>query len=276
MSKQTSNVDIITQNWEKAILKLNSLSYALSTDIITGNSTYSNTGNTTVYKTSQLYGTFGANNIIVTDTLKGGNVNGGSANLVITTNVVVSNTSSIYMLGNSTVNTTINSTAFYTGNSTVNAVYKANTIAPSATLTIANSISVTGQITTTANVIFGGNSISIANTLVKDVIVNTDIGSNTTSPVLLYRFPKANYSSGKLVIQIQNTGNTQISEMVLAHDNTTAAITVYGSVASPIPANSYTSPLGTFTANVNSANIEILINQTVANSAVKIVAELIK
>ena len=107
MSRQVANVDIITDSFEVWLLKSNELLHALSTEIITANTTYANTGNSAVSRTAQLYGTFGANNIVVTNTLRGGNVNGLTANLVITSNatayvaldagirVLVGNTASI-------------------------------------------------------------------------------------------------------------------------------------------------------------------------------------
>lgn len=276
MSVSVSNVEIITDKWESVVLKLNRALYALSNEIVTANATYANTGNSTISKTTQLYGTFGSNTVVVSNELRGGNVNGLSANLTISSNVVVSN--GLIRVGNSTVNNTINSVSFYTANSTANLAIGMASIVPSGNLVIGsnNTVSVNGALTITRTVEIAGNNVSIANTFATDISVNTDIGSNTTSPVLLYRFPKANYSSGELLIQVTNTGNTQISKMVLAHDNTTAQITVFGTVASPSSGNSSSSPLGTYTANVNNANVEILINQTVANSAVKIIANLIK
>lgn len=120
-----------------------------------------------------------------------------------------------------------------------------------------------------------GNTVTIQTDHVIEVKSNTNIGA-TVGLVSIYSFPKATYSSGKLMVQVKNAGNTQISEMLIAHDNTTAYVTVYGTVASPNAANGSVSPLGTFLANVNGTNIDLLINQTIASSAVKIVANLIK
>jgi len=104
-----------------------------------------------------------------------------------------------------------------------------------------------------------------------DVSANADVGS-TIGPVLVYRFPKASYSSAKFEVQVKN-GNTQLSELVLAHDNElNAFVTTYGTVAS----NGASSPLGTFVANTDTANVNLYLVQTVANSAVKVVAHLIK
>jgi hypothetical protein len=110
-----------------------------------------------------------------------------------------------------------------------------------------------------------------------DVVANGDIGT-TASPRLIYSFPKATYRTGKLMVQATNAGNNQIAEMVVAHDGTDAYVAVYGVVASP-PASggaNTTAPLGTFTAAVNGANVDITMAQLRNNSAVKIVAHLIK
>lgn len=455
MSRQVSNVDIITDSFEIWLLETNELLHALSTEIITANVTYANTGNSTVSRTAQLHGQFGANNLVVSNWLKGGNVNGQYANLMISTNTMVSNnnaanlnsmvinsssfsyitpiggyfgntianstinTTSIITQSNTTVNTnitptqvqvinstsnaTMNAISFKTGiftantiemsvganlvansmalliktdysNTVVNAtavsVYSANTTS-NALITIgvvSNSIGIIeiggtvggmidfkspiaddydyrilgntsgfyivgGSSTSTANVVYIdsanlnvdsgtlfvdqvnnrvgvsntapdatlavtgtanvsgasrfantfevvgtstlGNTVTIQTALVMDVTTNTNIGA-TIGLVPIYSFPKATYSSGRFTVQVKNTGNTQIADMLIAHDNTTAYVTVFGTVASPAAANGSVSPLGNFVANVNGSNIDLLINQTVASSSVKVVANLIK
>jgi len=94
MARQVANVDVITDSFEIWLLETNELLHALSTEIITANSTYANTGNSTFSRTAQLYGTFGANNLVVSNWMKGGNVNGQFANLMISTNTVLSNVNS--------------------------------------------------------------------------------------------------------------------------------------------------------------------------------------
>lgn len=276
MTSTVANVSIIKDNWESLVLKVNRLSYLFSEESLTANITYANTGNSSIAKTSQLWGTFGANNLVVTNELRGGNINGSYATLTISTNTHLSN--GTLLVGNSTVNTSINSTSYSVANSTVNITVTPNSILPSGNLVIGtnDTISVNGSLTVSNSTNFAGNNHLLGNTYVTDIAANSNIGTNIATPVMIYRFPKADYNSGKLLIQIQNTGNTQISEMVLAHDNTTALITVYGTVSVPAGANSGSSTLGTFSANVNNANVELFINQVVANSSVKVVANLIK
>lgn len=366
MSKPVSNVDIITDSWENALLLLNSLLYSMSTEIITANTTYANTGNNSVSRTAQLWGTFGSNNIVITNGARGGNVTGQYANLVITTNVNVSNasasnlnvlvgnsstfsyitptggyfgntaanavvnTSSIIIQSNSTVNTNItptqiivaNSTSqsnigptsfrtgLFVGNTTAMSI-GSNVVANATTLTITGTD--TAAVLTNTHIKFGnstvnstansttfaiGNSttnsaltssqLSVANSVLTNTILNlageykieltsnTNIGAGTGTPIKVYSFPKTDWSSGKFEVQIKNTGNTQITELVMAHDGTSAYVAIYGTVASPAAGNNSISPLGTFSANVNNANVDLLLTQTNSSSAVKVVAHLIK
>jgi hypothetical protein len=468
MARLVANVDVITDSFEIWLLETNELLHALSTEIITANATYANTGNSTFQRTAQLYGTFGANNLVVSDWMKGGNVNGSFANLMISTNTVLSNvnatairlevangssntfmwqyglhagltganlvanttkltvqsntttntsvTSSLVSVANSTASANINpisfrtgifvantiemaiganlianSSALFVGNSSQNSVLNyqqltvgnttvntaivsnstvsyidtdgylrvlgnsnfsnsvlivgdttlsntlavtgnttlsntlavtgnttlSNTLAVTGAVTLANTISVTGNTTLANTIVVTGaatfsNTISVtgnttlANTLgvtgattlsstlavtgnstfsdiatfktehVLDVFANGNIGATTGSDLLVFEYPKADYSTAKLLIQLKNAGNTQISEVLLAHDNSTAQLTTYGTVSSPAAANSGTSLLGTFSANVATANVRVYVNQTRSSTAAKVVAQFIK
>ena len=134
------------------------------------------------------------------------------------------------------------------------------------------------EITNTSNL----NHVNIIGTptfkneMVVDVAANTNIGSNA-SAVVVYSFNKATYSSAKLTVQAKNNGNTQISEVLIAHDGTDAYSTMYGTISSP-PSGSADALLGTYTASINSTagTVELFMNQTRSNTAVKVVAHLIK
>jgi len=162
-------------------------------------------------------------------------------------------------VGNSTVNTAITSTAIDTD----------GTLAVLGATTLSNTLSVTGTSSF-------GNAVTIQNEYVIQVSANADLGATTGTALLIYDFPKATYSTGKLTVQIKNGTSTQISEMVLAHNGTDAYVSVYGTVASPPAANNGVSPLGTYTAAINNANVELKFIQTTANSSTKVVANLIK
>jgi len=162
-------------------------------------------------------------------------------------------------VGNSIVNTAITSTAIDTD----------GTLAVLGATTLSNTLSVTGTSTL-------ANTLTIQSDHFIEVVANADIGSTTGTGLLIYNFPKATYSSGKLMVQVRNGTSVQVSEMVLAHNGTDAYVSVYGTVASPPAANNGVSPLGTYNAVINNANVELRFLQTTANSSTKVVANLIK
>lgn len=159
-------------------------------------------------------------------------------------------------------NVVITTSSLTVGNSTVNSAITSTTIATDGTLDVASTATIGGAVTIETDYVIDVNSIA-------------NVGDNTL-PRTIFSFPAATYSSGKFTVQIKNSGNTQISEMVLAHNLTTAYVTTYGTVSSPQAANGSVSLLGTFAANVNGSNVDLLINQVISNSAVKVVAHLIK
>ena len=480
MSRPVANVDVITDSFEIWLLETNELLHALTTEIITANSTYANTGNTAFPRTAQLYGTFGANNLVITDWVKGGNVNGSFANLMISTNTVLSNTTAteirlevangssnsfmwqyglhagltganlvanttkLTVQSNSTTNTTAiaalisvanstssantdpisfktglftgntisvsvsNSTGYSVlantdtikvGNSTVNTMIVSNsttsfintdgfvrvlgntdlsntllvvgntslsnTLAVTGNTTLSNTLIVTGNTTLSNTLLVVGNTslsntlavtgntnlsntlvvtgnVALSNTLVVtgnttlsntlvvtgnttlsntlvvtgnttlsntlgvtgtttlsstlvvtgnstfsniatfktehvvDVFANGNLGATIGSDLLVFQFPKADYSSVKLIIQLKNTGNTQISEVLVAHDTTDAYLTTYGTVSAPPTANAALSLLGIFSANTDTTNVRVYVNQKIASTAAKVVAQFIK
>ena len=186
MSRRVSNVDIITDTFEIWLLQTNQLLHSLSTEIITANSTVANTGNTDVPRTAQLYGTFGANTIVVTDNMRGGNVVGAFANLLIQTNTIVSNTNSTNLLlqvANNTLssNVTVNSfkTGIFTGNSIAMSV-GANVIANSTALLVGNAT--VNTVITQINYAVGNSSV---NTFISVNVLNCFIsGNNHSSSVM--------------------------------------------------------------------------------------------
>ena len=468
MSRPVANVDVITDSFEIWLLETNELLHALTTEIITANSTYANTGNTAFPRTAQLYGTFGANNLVITDWVKGGNVNGSFANLMISTNTVLSNTTAteirlevangssnsfmwqyglhagltganlvanttkLTVQSNSTTNTTAiaalisvanstssantdpisfktglftgntisvsvsNSTGYSVlantdtikvGNSTVNTMIVSNsttsfidtdgfvrvlgntdlsntllvvgntslsnTLAVTGNTNLSNTLIVTGNTTLSNTLLVVGNTslsntlivtgntnlsntlvvtgnVALSNTLVitgnttlsntlavtgnttlsntlgvtgattlsntlvvtgnstfsniatfktehvVDVFANGNLGATVGSDLLVFQFPKADYSSAKLIIQLKNTGNTQISEVLVAHDTTDAYLTTYGTVSAPPTANAGLSLLGNFSANADITNVRVYVNQKIASTAAKVVAQFIK
>lgn len=154
-------------------------------------------------------------------------------------------------------------------------------------ITTTGTMNVTGDAGFTSNVTVGGTlqaaSLSVTSSLVMEGDYAIDISSNGNigsagSPQKVYEFQRAAYRTGKIMVQVRNGANTQMSEMVIAHNDTDSYLTVYGTVSSPPTANAFASPLGTFTTTINSTSnaVELFLQQTVANSAVKVVAHLIK
>ena len=296
MSRLVANVDIVNDSFQTWLDSSNELLNSLSTEIITANTTLGTTGNTAFPRNALLIGTFGSNTVYVNDVLRGGNT-ASSANLYVSTNTNIGNSSTStainLMVSNSTSYTVISPIAGNFGNTTANSIISTSSIITQSSSIVNTNITST-QIkiaNSSANSILTTNSLTLGNTTVNsvlapsnlaiydhiiDVTSNGNIGSSTSTPILIYSFPKTSYSSGKVMAQLKNTGNTQISEMVVAHDLTSAYISVYGTVSSPPSATTDASLLGIFSAAINNANVEIYVKQVVSSTAVKVVANLIK
>jgi hypothetical protein len=265
VSNTTVNSEIST-----AQIRVGANVYANATTVYVGNSTASIThGNNTIAGTANIA-------IVPTSYL---NVTGA---FTVSSNVALSNT--LIVTGNTTLSNTLGvtgnasfaNTLSITGNTNLS-----NTLTVTGNTTLSNTLAVTGAATFSNTLTVTGNTnlsdyVTFDTDYAIQVESNTNLGLTTGSPILAYRFPKATFSSAKITAQVKNNGNTQISEMVIAHDETTAYVTVFGTVASPGFANNNVNPLATFTANVNGANVDLLINQSVASSAAKLIAHLIK
>lgn len=258
MSKPLANVEVSSDTFAVWLARTNEICSAVTTEIITANSTYANTGNTATPRHAQLFGTFTANTLIATGGIRGGNVS-TSANLTITSNVAFTGNTFT-----STANTLNSNTQFFTANVQANGALVS---------ILGSNLNITSNTTITAAAISLAGPVTFNTDLVTVVSANGNIGNNSADR-LIYTFPKATYRTGKLLVQATNSGNNQISEMIIAHDNTNAYMTVYGIVASP--PGSGPAPLGTFNVTINSANVEVYMTQVLSNSAVKVVAQLIK
>ena len=136
MARNIANVQIVTDNFESWVLKTNELLNSLSTEIITANATYANTGNTAAPRTAQLIGSFGSNTLVATGILRGGNV-ASSANLNITSNAIFIGASV-----NVASNTTVTGISTFSGNVTVQG---ANLVVTSNTTIGATVVSITSN-----------------------------------------------------------------------------------------------------------------------------------
>ena len=258
MTKPLSNVDITVDTWGIMIAKTNVLIDALNNEIITANTSYANTGNNAVHINSQLFGVFSANTLVATDSLRGGNVS-SSANLTISSNSTFS--ANVVVVGSTTLSNTLN-----TGNTTVT-----GTLTTTSNTNVSGSLNVTGTVNVSNTVSVGNTTFgSLYNVLVSS---NSNIGNNSSTR-LVYSFPKASYRTGKLIVSASNSGKNQIVEILVAHDGTTSYSTTYGTIASPVVVG-LEAPLGTFTSQVNVANVEIYMAQVYSNTSVTVVAQLI-
>jgi uncharacterized protein involved in tellurium resistance len=202
----------------------------------------------------------------------------GNGSITASANLTITPTSHLVVVGAATVssNVALANTLSVVGNTTLS-----NTLAVTGAATLSSTLGVTGA-TTLANTIAVTGTASYANIVtfktehVVDVFANGNLGATTGSDLLVFEYPKTDYSTAKLLIQLKNTGNTQISEVLLAHDTSSAQLTTYGTVSSPVSANSGVSLLGTFSANVATANVRVYVNQTRASTAAKVVAQFIK
>ena len=202
----------------------------------------------------------------------------GNGSITASANLTVTPTSHLVIVGAATVssNVALANTLAVIGNTNLS-----NTLTVTGATTLSNTLAVTGNtnlsntLTVTGNSTFS-NIATFKTEHVLDVFANGNLGVTTGSDVLVFQFTKADYSSAKLLIQMKNAGNTQISEALVAHDTTTAYITTYGTVSSPPAANAGVSLLGTFSANVDTTNVRVYVNQTRASSAAKVVAQFIK
>jgi len=203
-----------------------------------------------------------------------------SNTLTVTNNATFSNT--IAVTGNATFSNTVEATGAVTFSNTIGVTGLA-TFATTNTTTLATiaSANVTGTTSLRSDVVSNG-AVTIANTLsvtgdttfnsdyVITVTANSDIG---TANAVVLSFPKATYSTVKLMVQAKKGTVTQMSEVIVAHDGTTARSTVYGAVVSPATNTGIINILSA----INSANVEITAVQLgTTNCAIKVVAHLIK
>lgn len=411
MARYVANVDTTSETFATWVVRTNETLDALSTEIITANATYANTGAPGSQRNARLYGNFTANTLVAETALRGGNT-GSAANLTISSNAVLqdqvfatdatdstsnttgavvvtggagiakavtvgstltihsttdstsnttgsiktsggigvakaitvggkvtthgitnstSNTTgaivtdggigvakSITVGGKGTFHSTVNSTSISTGsiitdggvgiaksvqvgerltvgNTTV--ALGANISGPSTfndtllingQLTIGNTTgtgntTVTGfiNVSTTANVAgtlqVGGNTaldgdiVTFNTDYVVEVDSNTDIGTGTASPIVIYTFPKATYKTAKLMVQAANNNGqgVQMADMIIAHNGVTPSITVFGVVPD-------SAPVGDFSVSIVGDDVQLKMQQTTNNSKTKVVAHLIK
>jgi hypothetical protein len=209
MARNYSNVDITTDSFESWVIKTNNLLTALRDEIITANSV---TGNT--FGDAQLFGVFGANTLVATDDLRGGNV-AASANLYISSNVNIgiyingsSTSASLYVQGNTEINAAsviikggllnVSSNAVFGGsflNSSANVTVTGGNLNAAANLNVGGAINVAGNVSLTNSIFRVTSNTTQDHVIIKDQAnvtidsgtlfvdaVNNRVGINNTSP----------------------------------------------------------------------------------------------
>lgn len=250
-STSTSNVTptgfsagVVTAN--QTVVAVGANVFANATTVLVGNATFNTVvGNGSITASANLTITPTSHLVVV-----------GAA--TVSSNVALANTLTV------TGNTNLSNTLTVTGATTLS-----STLGVTGATALANTLAVTGPAT-------HANIVTFKSEHVVDVFANGNLGATTGSDLLVFEYPKADYSTAKLLIQLKNAGNTQISEVLLAHDTSSAQLTTYGTVSSPVSSNSGVSLLGTFSANVATANVRVYVNQTRSSTAAKVVAQFIK
>jgi len=292
----TSNTQINAANivvtGVSTVLSGTTLSITRNTDLVAttlnANAVVTVNGNTTVTANSI---TFKANSSLNTFSISG---NGTVSNTTVSGNTFTvvgntffSNTVSISETLGVTKAATFSNTIAVTGNATFSNVSTFTGLATIATaniaaaniatsnivdLNVANSTNIQANLNVVGVSSLSGN-VTIQNNYVIVVTSNTNLGANVSAAQNVFTFSTGTYSSAKITAQIKTAAgtNTQINEIVLAHDTITPYLTVYGTVSSPLGSN-----LGVFTTAINTGVVSLKFLQNTANSNVTLVAHLIK
>jgi len=286
MSRSVSNVNISTDSFLTWITQTNKLLEALRTDVITvstsitgGNATLANTtGN------AQLIGIFGANTVVATNGLRGGNAT-ATNDLNILSNTSV--TGDFLKVG---ANVQLNAISVSVGNSTINLVAIQNLLKISNSTSTANLSPLdltigsavvnatvltigTGNFSTGANVganvNFTTSSIQVVNSI-SNVVVNSGLvkASNSTSTANL---TPSDLTIGSAIVNSTiltiGTGNFSTGANVGANVNfTTSSIQVVNSISNVV-VNSGLVKASNSTSTANLTPKELTIGATVVNSS---------
>ena len=192
MAQQLTPINIANgDTFDSVYLLANTIVTTLATVVVTANNS---TNGALTFGNGYISGIFGASSL-VTNGLRGGSIS-NSANLSVTSNIVMTNT-----------------TTFYNGDTQINAtaVVADNIIANNAT--IYN---------------FSLNSITVANSIIGSFTYNA---TNTSIQTIDY-FNRSTYRSAEYVLSLQDggTNNYQCTKLLIIHNSNLAFITEYGMV----------------------------------------------
>ena len=287
MARSVSNVNISTDSFLTWITQTNKLLEALRTDVITvstsvtgGNATLANTtGN------AQLIGIFGANTVVATDGLRGGNATA--------TNVlnILSNTSVTGDFLKVGANVQLNATSVSVGNATINLVATQNLLKISNATSTANLSPLdltigsavvnatvltigTGNFSTGANVganvNFTTSSIQVVNSI-SNVVINSGLvkASNSTSTANL---TPSDLTIGSAIVNSTiltiGTGNFSLGVNVGANVNlTTSTIQVVNSISNVVVNSGLIRAANNTAAGANLTPADLKIGTTLVNAS---------
>lgn len=189
-----------------------------------------------------------------------------------TTSTVAGNTLNISANVNITGSrANVASVTFNMSNTTIGG--SGNVIIASAFAEVQSNVYSTSANTTFANTVNLNGDVFYTQDFLQVAVANGDIGTGTSAAVNVYSFTKSSYSAAEVTAVAKNVAaGTQIVKMLVAHNGgTNVYITSYGTVAAPNTAN-----VGIFSAVVTGGVVNLRFKQTVDNSSVKLLVNLIK
>jgi len=267
MARQINSIDTSTDTFQSWVDMTNEIVDFCNTEVVSVNST-----GTFVTGDGYVNGHFGSN-LFSTAVLRGGN-NTTLAVLTIETNTFI--TGSRLYLGNSTVNSTINSLSVSWANSTLTSNIGASGAVFGNSVINTTAISVGSNVVINTSSVFVGNST--ANAVVNSSSLNiTDVNhssftTNTNSsgsPFVIDSFLSSAFRSGQYTVSIKDTSTSanayQVSQLLVTHVTDNAFVTEYGIITT----NSSVGTLGVFSANANSTHVKLNFVPSVANTTVK-------
>lgn len=267
MARQITAIDTATDTFQDWVTRTNEIIDFCNTEVVSVNST-----GTYVTGDGFVNGHFGSN-LFSTATLRGGNT-GTLTVLTIETNTYI--TGSRLYLGNSTVNSIINSLSVSWANSTLTSNIGASGAS------FGNSFINTTAIGVGANVIVNTSSVFIGNSTVNSVVNSSSLSINdinhtsfvintnaSGSNFVIDFFPSNTYRSGQYTVSIKDTSTSanayQVSQLLVTHVTDNAYVTEYGVITT----NNSLGTIGVFSANANGTHIKLNFVPGVANTTIK-------
>jgi uncharacterized protein YqfB (UPF0267 family) len=267
MARQINAIDTSTDTFQTWVDITNEIVDFCNTEVVSVNST-----GTFVTGDGFVNGHFGSN-LFSTATLRGGNT-GTLAVLTIETNTFI--TGSRLYIGNSTVNSVMNSVSLSWSNSTLTA----NVGGGGATF--GNSIINTVSIAVGANVVINTSSVFVGNSTVNTAVNSSSISVNdlnhssfkidtnsSGTNFVIDSFLSNTFRAGQYTISIKDTSTSanayQVSQLLVTHVTDNAYVTEYGVITT----NNSLGTLGVFSANANSTHVKLNFVPGVANTTVK-------